>query len=246
RRPRAPAIGLVDRGRRHRPPRRPSAPERPVPLHRSPAAGKSSSHRGGRGRGGLRAAASRRRSDHRHRSFRGGIVTEPLESPAFDDFVNEHRGRVYGVALRVVSDPELAADVVQETFLRAWRGLARFRGESQISTWLHRIAVNTALTARRRAARDENASLDSIDEVVAESTPYVDPERRGEVLDLRARLEAALDSLPPGQKAVVVLKDMEGWSHAEIADRLGISESAAKVRLHRAHRKLAQLLEADG
>jgi len=173
-------------------------------------------------------------------------VTEPLESPAFDDFVNEHRGRVYGVALRVVSDPELAADVVQETFLRAWRGLARFRGESQISTWLHRIAVNTALTARRRAARDENASLDSIDEVVAESTPYVDPERRGEVLDLRARLEAALDSLPPGQKAVVVLKDMEGWSHAEIADRLGISESAAKVRLHRAHRKLAQLLEADG
>jgi RNA polymerase sigma-70 factor (ECF subfamily) len=172
-------------------------------------------------------------------------VTQPLESSEFDDFVNEHKGRVYGVALRVVADPDLAADVVQETFLRAWRGLARFRGESQVSTWLHRIAINTALTARRRAARNDDTSLDSIDEVVAESTPYADPERRGEVLDLRARLEEALDSLPPGHKAVVILKDIEGWSHSEIAERLGISESAAKVRLHRAHRRLAQLLEAD-
>lgn len=173
-------------------------------------------------------------------------MTQPLESPAFDEFVNEHQGRVYGVALRVVSDPELAADVVQETFLRAWRGLARFRGDSQVSTWLHRITVNTALTARKRAARNGGASLDSIEEVVAESTPYVDPERRGEVLALRARLEEALETLPAGQKAVVVLKDMEGWSHSEIAEHLGISESAAKVRLHRAHRRLAQFLETDG
>ena len=135
--------------------------------------------------------------------------------------------------MRLVSDPELAADVVQETFLRAWRGLDRFRGESQVSTWLHRIAINTALTARRRAARNDNTPLDTMDETAAESTPYSDPERRGEMLDLRARLEAALDELPPGHKAVVVLKDIEGWSHSEIADRLGISESAAKVRLHR-------------
>lgn len=172
-------------------------------------------------------------------------MTEPLESPAFDDFVNEHRGRVYGVALRVVSDPELAADVVQETFLRAWRGLARFRGESQISTWLHRIAVNTALTARRKAARTHGPSLEVVDEVVAESTPDIDPERRGEVLDLRGRLEAALDALPEGQKAVVILKDVEGWSHAEIAEALEITVSAAKVRLHRAHRRLALELEDD-
>lgn len=174
-------------------------------------------------------------------------MTQPVPQPVpeFDEFVNEHRSRVYGVAMRLVSDPELAADVVQETFLRAWRGLARFRGESQVSTWLHRIAINTALTARRRAARNDNTPLDTMDETAAESTPYSDPERRGEMLDLRARLEAALDELPPGHKAVVVLKDIEGWSHSEIADRLGISESAAKVRLHRAHRKLAQLLEAD-
>lgn len=161
----------------------------------------------------------------------------------FDDFVLENRSRVYGVALRVVSDPELAADVVQEALLRAWRGLSRFRGDSSLSTWLHRITVNTALTARKRAARDRGTSLDAVGEVVAEATPYVDPERRGEVLDLRRRLEEALGRLPEGQKAVVILKDVEGWSHTEIADRLGITESAAKVRLHRAHRRLAHLLE---
>ncbi len=171
-------------------------------------------------------------------------MTESVEVTDFAELVSEHHSRVYGVALRVVSDPDLAADVAQETFIRAWRGLSRFRGEAAISTWLHRIAVNTALTARRRAARNRGTSLDSIDEVVAEATPEADPERRGEVIDLRRRLEAALRTLPPGQRVVVVLKDVEGWTHTEIAERLGITESAAKVRLHRAHRRLAQHLEA--
>lgn len=172
-------------------------------------------------------------------------MTDRLELPPFEDLVSEHHSRVYGVALRVVSDPELAADVAQETFIRAWRGLARFRGDSSLSTWLHRIAVNTALTARRKAARNQGPSLDVVDEVVAEPTPESDPERRGEVLDLRGRLEAALDALPHGQKAVVILKDVEGWSHAEIAETLGITVSAAKVRLHRAHRRLASDLEDE-
>lgn len=163
---------------------------------------------------------------------------------SFDELVETHRGNVYGVALRVVSDPELAADVVQETFIRAWRGLARFRGDSSIGTWLHRIAVNTALTARARAARTTSQSLDTLDEVIARPTPDGDPELRGDVLDLRGRLEGALASLPSGQRDVVILKDVEGWSHAEIAGHLGISESAAKVRLHRAHRRLARILEA--
>ncbi len=163
----------------------------------------------------------------------------------FADLVSEHRSHVYGVALGVVSDPTLADDVVQETFIRAWRGLSRFRGDSSIGTWLHRIAVNTALTARRRAARVSGPTLDSIDQIAAVPTPQHDPDLCGEVLDLRLDLEAALAALPPGQRAVVVLKDVEGWSHAEIADYLEITESAAKVRLHRAHRRLARLLEAS-
>lgn len=165
------------------------------------------------------------------------------DTPSFDALVTEHRSKLYGAVIRVVSDPELAADVVQETFIRAWRGIGGFRGESSIGTWLHRIAVNTALTARRRRQRVHSAPLDSIPEPPAEPTADVDPERRGEVADLRRRLEDALGCLPPGQRAVVVLKDVEGWSHAEIAQQLDISEAAAKVRLHRAHRRLAQLLE---
>ena len=134
-------------------------------------------------------------------------MTQPV--PEFDEFVNEHRSRVYGVAMRLVSDPELAADVVQETFLRAWRGLARFRGESQVSTWLHRIAIYTALTARRRAARNDNTPLDTMNETAAESTPY--RTRRG-----AARCSTCGSgwrrrwTSTPGHKAVVVLKDIEG------------------------------------
>lgn len=166
-------------------------------------------------------------------------------SRRFEDLVSEHRSHLYGVALRVVSDPTLADDVVQETFIRAWRGLPRFRGDSSIGTWLHRIAMNTALTARKRAARVSGAPLESIGQVAAIPTPERDPERCGEVLDLRLELRTALDGLPVGQRAVVVLKDIEGWSHAEIAKHLGITESAAKVRLHRAHRRLARSLEAS-
>lgn len=167
----------------------------------------------------------------------------PIDPDGFEQIVTEHRGRVYRVVLGVVSDPELAADVVQETFIRAWRGLARFRGESSVGTWLHRIAINTALTARRRAARARGRTVDIEDDYAAEPTPEIDPERCGEVMDLRRSLEDALGSLPAGQRVVVVLKDVEGWSHAEIASQLGITESAAKVRLHRAHRRLAHLLE---
>lgn len=164
----------------------------------------------------------------------------------FDQIVSEHRSKVYGVVLGLVSDPDLAADVVQETFIRAWRGIARFRGDSSLGTWLHRIAVNTALTARRRAAGRNSRAAELRDDMAADATSDVDPEKRSEVLDLRQTLQAALDTLPDGQRAVVVLKDVEGWSHAEIARRLGISESAAKVRLHRAHRRLAAILRATG
>lgn len=161
----------------------------------------------------------------------------------FGDIVTEHEGRIRRVVRGVISDPELAADVVQETFIRAWRGFARFRGDSSIGTWLHRIAINTALTARRKAIRLTGRTSEFTEHMAAESTPDCDPERRGEVADLRQALHEALETLPPGQRTVVVLKDVEGWSHAEIAAHLGISESAAKVRLHRAHLRLAHLLD---
>jgi RNA polymerase sigma-70 factor (ECF subfamily) len=164
---------------------------------------------------------------------------------AFAALVREHGNEVYTLARRLVGDPHLAADVAQETMIRAWRALPNFRGEAAFSTWLHRITVNTAWTQKRRAHRHAGASLDDLAEVAA---PYGSdhPEVVGETLELRGRLRRALESLPESQRQVVILKDIYDWSHSEIADAMGISVTAAKVRLHRARARLARYLEASG
>lgn len=161
---------------------------------------------------------------------------------AFAALVRAHQDEVYTLARRMVGDPHLAADVAQESLIRAWRALPRFRGDSRLSTWLYRITVNTAHTHRKRARRHAGPSLDEFHELPApEDASH--PVFAGEILEIRDRLRTALDRLPPGQREVVVLKDIYGWSHAEIAETIGISETAAKVRLHRARAKLARDLE---
>jgi len=163
---------------------------------------------------------------------------------AFAALVREHGNEVYTLARRLVGDPHMAADVAQETLIRAWKALPNFRGDAALSTWLHRITVNTAWTHKKRARRHRAFSLDEVADVAAPMT--VDhPEMAGEIVELRGQLRQALDSLPEGQRQVVVLKDVHDWSHAEIADAMGISVSAAKVRLHRARARLARYLEAS-
>jgi RNA polymerase sigma-70 factor (ECF subfamily) len=164
---------------------------------------------------------------------------------AFAALVREHGNEVYTLARRLVGDPHLAADVAQETMIRAWRALPNFRGEAAFSTWLHRITVNTAWTHKKRARRHQGASLDDLAEVAA---PYTreHPEVAGEMVELRGRLRHALESLPESQRQVVILKDVYDWSHIEIAEAMGISVTAAKVRLHRARARLARNLEVSG
>lgn len=161
---------------------------------------------------------------------------------AYEALIREHQDAVYTLALRLTGDPHEAAEVAQQALIRAWRALPRFRGEARLSTWLHRITVNTAWSRRRYLRRRAVLPLES-----AESTPATpgptDPETAGELSELRASLRAALDSLPPGSRMVVIMKDVLGLSHAEIADAIGISVPAAKVRLHRAHVRLRHLLE---
>ncbi len=161
---------------------------------------------------------------------------------AFAALVRAHQDEVYSLARRLVGDPHLAADVAQETLVRAWRALPRFRGEAQLSTWLHRITVNTAWTQRDRARRHAAIPLDDYRETPAPPGPD-DPATAGELLELRGRLGTALDRLPEGHRQVVVMKDVYGWSHNEIAEVMGISVTAAKVRLHRARARLARDLE---
>jgi RNA polymerase sigma-70 factor (ECF subfamily) len=161
---------------------------------------------------------------------------------AFAALVREHQDEVYTLARRLVGDHHLASDVAQEALIRAWRALPTFRGDARLSTWLYRITVNTAWTHKAQARRHQGVSIEDHLELAAPLGPD-HPEVAGEIIELRGRLRFALDRLPDSQREVIVLKDIYGWSHGEIAESMGISVTAAKVRLHRARARLARDLE---
>ncbi len=158
---------------------------------------------------------------------------------AFEQLVKATYAGTYTLAYRLTGDEEDARDVVQESYLRAYRGLKRFRGDAQFTTWLYRITANCASTHLRKRAKHRHEELLE-DSPIAESNPDYDPEARSDASALRERINVALRELPPRLRAVVVLRDVYDLPHEAIAAELGISESAAKVRLHRARRKLRE------
>lgn len=156
---------------------------------------------------------------------------------AFEDLVQSTHAVVYTLAYRVTGNAEDAKDVSQEVYVRAWRGLRNFRGDANLGTWLHRITVNTALTSVRRRARRPIP-------MAAETMPEL-TERDPQENEIRI-LESALRGLPDLDRAVIVLKDVEGWTCEEIAQKMGSTEGAVKVRLFRARQRLSQRLAAEG
>jgi RNA polymerase sigma-70 factor (ECF subfamily) len=164
------------------------------------------------------------------------------DRPAFDEVVRRTYVDTYTLALRLTADEEDARDVVQESYLRAWKGLPSFRGDAQFSTWMYRITANTAYTSAKRRRRHRTESLDSMLEEPIELRADAQPEDAAESAALLDRLSLALDELPPKLRVLVVLKDVYGLSHEEIAEELGISVPAAKVRLHRGRKRLRDLL----
>jgi RNA polymerase sigma-70 factor, ECF subfamily len=165
---------------------------------------------------------------------------------AFDELVRATYAETYTLAYRLTGDEEDARDVVQEAYLRAYRGLKRFRGDAQFSTWMYRITANCAATFLGKRKRDRHDEL-ADDAPLPDEHPDFDPQARADATALRDRLEVALAELPPRLRSVVVLRDIYDLPHESIAAELGISESAAKVRLHRARRKLRdQLFPARG
>lgn len=162
---------------------------------------------------------------------------------AFEELVEATHRQAYGLALRVVSDRHEAEDVTQEAYLRVFRALPRFRGEARFETWLYRIVANAAIDhlKRRRRLGDLVAEPEELELVDDASAPS-----GGDTLAARDELDRALARLPDETRAVVVLKDVYGLSCEEIGDRLGLSEGAVKVRLHRARRKLRDLLYGRG
>jgi RNA polymerase sigma-70 factor (ECF subfamily) len=158
------------------------------------------------------------------------------DQAAFTELVRAHQNEVYTLAVRMVADRDLAHDVAQEAFVRAWRAIGRFRGDAKFSTWMHRITVNTAFTHRDRRRRQRAEPLDGASRE-PEST-MLSPERGGVSAAIRGPLKDALEALPESLRVVVVLKDVYEWSHQEIAEHLDISVTAAKVRLHRGRKSL--------
>jgi RNA polymerase sigma-70 factor (ECF subfamily) len=163
---------------------------------------------------------------------------------ALDDLVRATYGGTFTLAYRLTGNEEDARDVVQDAYLRAYKGLRRFRGDAQFTTWLYRITANCSANLLAKRARNRTEAL-SDDEPVADVRPEVNPEERmaGEVD--RARVAAALAGLPWRLRQVIVLRDIYDLPHGSIARELGISEAAAKVRLHRARRRLRELLLSD-
>ena len=164
---------------------------------------------------------------------------------AFEGLVRATQADVYTLALRLTGDEEDARDVTQEAYLRAYKGLARFRGDAQFSTWMYRITANCANTHLAKRHKHRHEVLDEANPV-ADDRPANDPQLQADATALRHRVTAALEDLPPKLRQVVVLRDIYDLPHEAIAEELGISVAAAKVRLHRARRKLRDTLYEQG
>lgn len=161
---------------------------------------------------------------------------------AFEELVRLNADRLHAVVLGFLADGEAAQEVTQETFLRAWRGIARFKGKSRFFTWLYRIGINEAKRQAARGPSEPVASLD--DEPIPEAPDWSEaPETKLEQSELRRALEDAVRALPVDYRAPVILRDVEGLSTHEAAEAMGLSESAFKSRLHRARLALRRTLD---
>jgi RNA polymerase sigma-70 factor (ECF subfamily) len=167
------------------------------------------------------------------------------DSDAFAELVRATEADIYTLAYRLTGNAEDARDVAQEAYLRAFRSLKKFRGDARFSTWMYRITANCASTQLVRRSKGRHEEL-SDDDTIVDERPESDPETMAEAGAMRDRVTEALGDLPPILRAVVVLRDVYDLPHEAIASELGITESAAKVRLHRARRKLRERLFPTG
>jgi RNA polymerase sigma-70 factor (ECF subfamily) len=163
---------------------------------------------------------------------------------AFEQLYRIHAGRVHALCLRLAADPVVARELTQDTFVKAWDALPRFRADASLTTWLHRIAVNALLERRRgekrRAARvslagdeDEGDGAEEYDVVGAVLGPDV-----ATAIDL----ERAIGALPPGVRRAFVLHAVEGYTHEEIATMTGLAAGTLRAQLHRARQLLKRAL----
>ncbi len=174
------------------------------------------------------------------------------DQDAFAELLELHQGKVYSLTLRMVENPEDAAELTQETFFNAWRGLPRFHGESKFSTWLYRLATNAAIDFLRKEKRRRTARITPL--VAPDgSEPAADipdhrftPQGELERKELRQAIERGLGRLSEEHRQVLLLREVGGLSYGEIAQALSIEEGTVKSRISRARMALRQALLADG
>ena len=180
--------------------------------------------------------------------------SDPPSTENFDSLYKDHVDLMYRFAHRLCGEPEAAKDLVQETFLNAYRGIDRFRGDARISTWLYTIASRACLRMRRRrkGAPEQELSLEEF--IPASDGEFrlqipidgLSPEAALQNKQLREALDAAINQLPKKYKMVLVLRDMEGLSAKEVGGIMGLNERAVKSRLHRARLFVRRQLSARG
>jgi RNA polymerase sigma-70 factor (ECF subfamily) len=158
---------------------------------------------------------------------------------AFEQLYRDNIGRVYALCFRMAGNADLAEELAQDVFVRAWQKLGSFRGESAFSSWLHPLTVNVALS-ERRSRRRRVARVTTTDDLSEFERPG--PPTRSDGPEAGFDLERALATLPPGARAVFVLHDVEGYKHEEIAERTGVATGTSKAQLHRARKLLREAL----
>ena len=146
---------------------------------------------------------------------------------AFERLYRAHVDRVFSICVRMLGDRMLAEEVTQDVFVRVWEKLPGFRGDSAFSTWLHRVAVNVVLTRRKAVGVHQDRNVHDTDAIDSTQSR---PVSVGDRLDL----EAAIALLPAGARRIFVLHDVEGFTHEEIGEQLGITSGGSKAQLHRA------------
>lgn len=163
------------------------------------------------------------------------------DATAFDEIVRDTYKSTYQLALKLTGNVDDAFDVLQETYLRAFRSLKKFRADSSFPTWLYRITSNCASTFITSGRARSHDALEK-DPQIADTSNESNLEEMVTQSVERDRIRTALMTLPKRLQVVVLLRDVYGFAHKEIADRLGISEAAAKVRLHRGRLRLKEEL----
>jgi len=156
------------------------------------------------------------------------------ERRAMEALYHRYKRRVFGLVTRIVG-PADSEEVAQEVFVRIFRGLGRFRGDSQLSTWIYRLSVNAALSHVTRRPRHEGGDDETLANLPAPETSGTDP-------SMSQRLERALASLPAGYRAVLVMHDINGMNHDEVAEILGCHVGTSKSQLHKARARMRELL----